>query len=578
MPEQATKKSTRQTSRFDLKSVIEASELLNTTLDLDFILSNLLLVAMSRLMVGRGVVLLAEQDNDDAFRVVAAKGPSGVAPGDTFSLVSPADVAEGDALPPDLQVRGFGLMLPIRHQRKTVGLVALGRKATGARFEGAEVAFARSLVNMSASAIHSARIAGQLQQVNLDLAARVQELNTLFELSQAFGSSLEKANSLKILGFTLMGQMLAERYAVLLCDDRGGPFELAASHGLSDGLDMSAFADFCALEAPLRFVEEDAAASEQAKATMAEYRFSMAVPLRMADEMRGLLLLSPRVSGRAYSEADVAFVASLGSLALTAIENAELVESRIEKERLEEELRLARTIQERLLPTDFPDVDGYEIAALSVASRHVAGDYFDVLQLSSGKVLLAIADVSGKGAPAALLMANLQAGLRLLRQDLDSTDLDLATATSKLNRVVCENTDPASFITFFWGLLDPVSGTLCYVNAGHNPPRLVHHDGTLSKLEVGGLILGVLPNARYTQGEIDVAGGETLVLYTDGVTEARNPAVEEYEEHRLDAILSANVTASSKACLDAIRADVVAFAAGEPMPDDITMVVVRAEK
>ncbi|MDX1438494.1 MAG: GAF domain-containing SpoIIE family protein phosphatase [Rubricoccaceae bacterium] len=568
--------SDQQANRFDLKSVIEASELLNTTLDLDFILSNLLLVAMSRLLVGRGVVMLADDDGEQAFRVVAAKGPAGVSPGDVFTLASPPEVAEGDALPSDLRVRGFGLMLPIRHQRKTVGLVALGQKATGDRFESTEVAFARSLVNMSASAIHSARVANQLQEVNLDLAARVQELNTLFELSQAFGSSIEKADSLKLLGFTLMGQMLVERYAVLLCDEHGGPFDLAVSHGLSPAFEVEPFASFRALGSPIRLPSNGTPGPDEMRTVLKTYDFSLAVPLRMADEMRGLVLLSPRVSGRDYSEGDATFVASLGSLALTSIENAELVESRIEKERLEEELRLARTIQERLLPTTFPEIEGFEIAALSIASRHVAGDYFDVLQLSSGKILFAIADVSGKGAPAALLMANLQAGLRLLRQDLDASGEDLAGATAKLNRVVCENTDPASFITFFWGILNPVTKTLNYVNAGHNPPRLARQDGELSTLDEGGLILGVLSDVKYKQGQISLSAGDALVLYTDGVTEARNPRMEEYEEKRLDAALKQSASSSARECLNTIREDVVAFSEGELMPDDLTLLVVKA--
>lgn len=566
----------KKASRFDLKSVIEASELLNTTLDLDFILSNLLLVAMSRLLVGRGMVLLADKEADQTFRVAAAKGAAGVAPGDSFALRSPAEVAEGGALPRELTVRGFGLLLPIKHQRNVVGLVALGEKATGGRFEETEVAFARSLVNMSASAINSAQIANQLQHVNLDLAARVQELNTLFELSQVFGASLDKQKSLRTLGLTLMGQMLAERYAVLLCNSSESPVELAASQGLGSSLDASRFQPFCDLAAPVRLDASEAAISDDVRAAMEENQFSMAVPLRMSDEFRGLLLLSPRLSGRHYTEEDVAFVASLGSLALTAIENADLVESRIEKERLEEELRLARTIQERLLPAELPRLKGYDIASLSLASRHVAGDYFDAIELADGKLLLAIADVSGKGAPAALLMANLQAGLRLLRQDLDGSSSDLAIATAKLNRVVCENTDAASFITFFWGVLDPASGVLCYVNAGHNPPRKVVPDGSIQPLEAGGLILGVLPSVEYSQGTTELQPGETLVLYTDGVTEARNAEMEEYEESRLDAVLTANASNSPHECLDAIQADVERFADGEPMPDDITLLIVKA--
>jgi len=562
---------------FDLNSVVEASELLNASLDLDFILGNLLLVAMSRLLVSRGIVLLADQEDGSQFRVAAAKGPAGVKLGDTFTLAVPADVAEGSAVPKPLRERGFALLLPIRHQRKAVGLVGLGAKASADAFEAIDVAFARSLVNISASAIHSSQVAGQLQQVNLDLAARAQELKTLFELSQAFGATLDREQALKLLGFALMGQLLADRYAVLLKQAGGdAPFGLAAQHGLKDELDGGFLAHLGTLDVRVRLSGATEGIPEPVLEGLKAHGMRIAMPLRMQDEMRGLLLIGPRASGRAYTEADVAFVASLGTLALTAIENAALVEARIEKERLEEELRLARTIQKRLLPTDMPAIPGYEMASLSLPSRYVAGDYFDVLSLAGGKLLLAIADVSGKGAQAALLMANLQAGLRLLRQELDPEKPDLVLATRKLNRVVCENTDAASFITFFWGVLNPETGRFTYVNAGHNPPRLVHPGTGLEPLESGGLILGVLPNAKYAEGNVQISPGDALVLYTDGVTEARNADDEEYDETRLDAALLQHCGHSADDCLNALRTDVEAFIDGVPYTDDVTMLVLKA--
>ena len=550
--------------------------MLNASLDLDFILGNLLLVAMSRLLVGRGVVLLADQEDASRFRVAAAKGPAGVKLDDTFTLAIPPDVAEGGAIPLPLRERGFALLLPIRYQRMTVGLVGLGAKASSEAFEAIDVAFARSLVNISASAIHSARVAGQLQQVNLDLAARVQELNTLFELSQAFGAALDRDEALKLLGFALMGQLLADRHAVLLKQAGGdAPFELAAQHGLKKEIDGEFLAHLGTLDVRVRLSGATEGIPEPVLEGLRTHGLRIAMPLRMQDEMRGLLLIGPRATGRSYSEADVAFVASLGAIALTAVENAALVEARIEKERLEEELRLARTIQKRLLPTEMPPIAGYEIATLSIPSRYVAGDYFDVLPLEGGKVVLAIADVSGKGAPAALLMANLQAGLRLLRQDLDPDDPDLPTATRKLNRVVCENTDAASFITFFWGVLDPETGRFSYVNAGHNPPRLVRESG-LKPLEAGGLILGVLPNANYDEGEILMQAGDAIVLYTDGVTEARNADDEEYDETRLDSALQMQCSHSADDCLAGLRGDVEAFTDGIPYTDDVTVLVLKA--
>src|SRR5690606_1483159 len=151
-------------------------------------------------------------------------------------------------------------------------------------------------------------------------------------------------------------------------------------------------------------------------------------------------------------------------------------------------------------------VPGLDLAALALASRHVAGDYFDLLPLEGDRLLLAVADVSGEGAPAALLMANLQALLRLLAQTFDEAP-DLAAATARINRVVCENTEATAFITFFWGVLDVATGRLRYVNAGHNPPRLVRADGAVEPLEAGGLILGGPPHVRSEAGATARAPG-----------------------------------------------------------------------
>ncbi len=563
------------TARFDLTSVAEASALLNASPDLDFILGNLLLVAMSRLLVGRGVVLLAEDDG--AFRVAATKGRVGVAKGEALTLEAPAEVAEGDAVPAALREHGIALLLPIRHQQRVTGLVGLGAKATGGGFDPSETAFAQSLVNISAAALHNAGVAAQLRTLNLDLRARVQELDTLFELAQAFGAALDRDAACKLLGFTLMGQLLVERHAILLRAAGGdAPFEVAACRGLGRDLDAPALDRLAALDVPIRL--DDGSAPPHALADLLRaYGFTLALPLRMQDAVRGALLLGPRATGRPYTAADVSFLTSLGALALTAIENAALVEARIEKERLEEELRLARSIQERLLPRgELPTVPGAEVAALALASRHVAGDYYDLLRLDDRRLLVAVADVSGKGAPASLLMANLQAGLHLLRQRMDPEAPDLAAATASLNRVVCENTDPASFITFCWGILDGPTGTFRYVNAGHNPPRLVRAHGAIETLDAGGLLLGVLTDARYDEGEVTLAPGDALALYTDGVTEAHSPTDEEYGEERLDAVLAAHREAAAPALLAAVRSDLRAFVSGASLFDDVTLVVVKA--
>ena len=221
-----------------------------------------------------------------------------------------------------------------------------------------------------------------------------------------------------------------------------------------------------------------------------------------------------------------------------------------------------------------PDVPGTDLAAMALPSRFVAGDYYEAVRLEDGRLLLAVADVSGKGMPAALLMANLQAGLHVLR----GSGLDLPKATARLNRLVCENTDAAKFITFCWALYDadgPHAGRLRYVNAGHNPPMLVREGGEVEELTEGGLILGVLPHVTYQQGETHVAPGDLLVLFSDGVTEAPDAAGEEYGEECLRTLLRKHRGGTAEDAVAAIRADVARFTDAAPLSDDRTVLALK---
>ncbi|MEM9999163.1 MAG: SpoIIE family protein phosphatase [Bacteroidota bacterium] len=568
-----------RTDRYDLRAVYETSGFL-TSLDLDFVLNNLLLVAMSKLLTTRGALLLDEHRTDhteDDYRVAAAKGMArdvgGLAVGQVLHMEVPAGAAwTGDAIPEPLREAGLHLALPLRYKDDVIGLLGLGKRARGGDYEAGEVAFVRSLVNMAAPAVHNARVAEELETANQNLAARVQELNTLFDLSQRFGRTLDRDEAVKLVSFSLLGQLLANRHLILVRSE-AGQLTRAIERGGTTDLPAELLARLSTLSAPV-FLNEHCAEDWTA---LREAGFSVLVPIGGRDVTRGVFALA-RATGQPYTDREVEFVTSLGTLAFTSLENAELVEARVEKERLEEEMRLARTIQERLLPTTPPPTDDLDIATLALPSRHVAGDYFDLIPLDDGTLLVAIADVSGKGMPASLLMANLQACLQVLR----GSGLDLAAATARINRVVHGNTGAASFITFFWGIYDPATGRFDYVNAGHNPPMLLRADGSLELLEEGGLILGVLADFTYTEGTATLAPGDVLALFTDGVTEAHgldaagaHTEFEDYGEARLEAVLRAHQSASAGAILAALHADVRTYTDDAPLSDDLTALVLK---
>ncbi|HXS83366.1 MAG TPA: SpoIIE family protein phosphatase [Methylomirabilota bacterium] len=242
-----------------------------------------------------------------------------------------------------------------------------------------------------------------------------------------------------------------------------------------------------------------------------------------------------------------------------------------ERDRLEHELDLARRIQARLLPAAPPRVNGLDVAGLSESAREVGGDYFDHLDLGEGRLLLVIADVSGKGVPAALLMSGFRAAL--MSQDL--AQLAPVTIAGRVNEFLTKSVEPGRFVTAFLGLVDASSGRLTYVNAGHNPPLLLRSGGAVEWLEAGGVILGIMPDVHYTGGETTLAPGDLVALYTDGVTEGANAANEMWGEARLTTLLQSVATGRARDIATRIVRDVRTFEGERGPADDITVLVAK---
>jgi len=254
-------------------------------------------------------------------------------------------------------------------------------------------------------------------------------------------------------------------------------------------------------------------------------------------------------------------------------------EEAIERERLDRELETARQIQEKLLPLEMPQLPGFEIAGISLPSQQVGGDYFDFLDMGTGQLGIAIADVSGKGIPAALLMANLQASLHAQVIKKGS----VADVPSRMNSLLVKSTDTHMFATFFYGILDQVKSTFTSTNAGHNPPFLFRADGKIRRLEAGGLILGFLPNQKYTQQTVKIKQGDVLVLFTDGITEAAGPSLEKisenlFGEERLIEVVRASLTKSAVEIQAAILQAISDHTANVSQFDDITLVLIKCKE
>jgi len=254
-------------------------------------------------------------------------------------------------------------------------------------------------------------------------------------------------------------------------------------------------------------------------------------------------------------------------------------EEAIERERLERELETARQIQEKLLPHEMPQLPGFEIAGTSLPSQQVGGDYFDFLDMGTGQLGIAIADVSGKGIPAALLMANLQASLHAQVIKKGS----VADVASRMNSLLVKSTDTHMFATFFYGILDQMKSTFTSTNAGHNPPLLFRVDGKIKRLEAGGLVLGFLPDQNYSQQTVKIKQGEVVVLFTDGITEAAGPSSEKisenlFGEERLIEVVRASLIKSAAEIQASILQAISDHTANVPQFDDITLVLIKRKK
>lgn len=311
---------------------------------------------------------------------------------------------------------------------------------------------------------------------------------------------------------------------------------------------------------------------------LADLGAQLLVPLAVKNRLIGFIGLGQKLSEAPYSRTDLRLLETVAAQAALALENSRLAAAvateAVERERLSRELEIAREVQQRLLPQTLPVIEGLDYAGICRAALGVGGDYYDFLALPDGNLGLAIGDVSGKGVPAALLMASLQASLRGLAI---SGSADLAALMSNLNRLICDATEDHRFATFFYGQYEPRTRRLTYVNAGHDPPMLFR-GAEVIRLETGGMIVGWLPSAVYTQQTLELEPGDLLVAFTDGVSEAQNADRQEWGERRLiDAVSRARGLPAGD-LLRHILAAADAFAAGAPQFDDMTLVAARVRQ
>ncbi|MCJ7738066.1 MAG: SpoIIE family protein phosphatase [Anaerolineae bacterium] len=408
-------------------------------------------------------------------------------------------------------------------------------------------------------------------------------LELLCRLSREFSSSLDLGEVLYRVMDEVIAAVHAERGFIMLHDEAGGlVFRVAR------GMDQAT------IEAPQfeisRGVVEEVARDSRAVLTgnaQRDPRFNMresvnllslrsilCVPLVTRHRKLGAIYVENRLQAGVFTEADLDLLSSLAASAAIAIENANLYLMAVEKGRLERELQMAHDIQAGLLPRRTPQVPGWEFAVHWQPARQVAGDFYDFIEMDGGLGLV-IADVSGKGVPAALFMA---VSRSIVRGSVGRSPRP-AECIAHANRLICVDSSGGMFVTLFFGCLDPAAHTLTYVNAGHNPPLLYQAArNVLTELSRTAMALGVYEDAPLEQEQIRLEPGDRLVLYTDGVTDAMDSQDNPFGAQRFRELILENRAASATEIVDRVTQSIRSFAGdGEPF-DDIAIVVVSCLK
>lgn len=548
----------------NLTALVEFSRVINSSLDLNFILNNVLLTCLGKFLAIRGVIAL---NINGKLKIKSYKGISE----ESILLFPDIDATEDCTLNDDFKKffsdNNLLASEKISSSNECVGIVCLGEKLNKQDYSKDDLDFLKTILNISASAIQNSLIVEELKLVNRELDSRIQRLSSLFELSKEFGLFSESTKVTRLLIFALIGQFLVQKYALLRFE--GNDIEVIEPKLPVDEL--------LANLRNIDYQKIDTSLNREQVALLFPSLYAMGieviVPMQIQGKTKGLIILGRRINNIDYTDADIEFIFSVGSLAIISMENRRLFREALEKQKMEEELDLAREIQRNLLPQKIPAYNNFDIAAVNVSSKQVGGDYYDIIELDENDCVVAIADVSGKGVPASLLMANMQAFLQVICRQNVSLDI----ATGLINDLISKNTADGKFITFFWGVLNDLDRTFEYVNAGHNPPLLIRN-GKISKLEIGGMILGVMKTAiPYRSEKIQLIKDDVLVMFTDGISEAMNKKGEEFSDESLEKLSLELAGGTSENIMNKIQSEVQKFTNGANQSDDLTLVVIKVK-
>lgn len=471
-----------------------------------------------------------------------------------------------DPLPEGVFCREGDLWLPLSVEGEMHGLLRLTDSPSAEPPEHAGL-----LAFLFGSIVGANRLARQVRDAEFELKARLLELESLYDLGLSLGGQLDLSALADEVLFRSISLTDAGKGTLVLVEESGNVLLER-----SVGEEVLASRDVAGWTVPEGGVINNAASTlPTAGMKLSTCEKCLLISISVPGRRLGVLAVADKESrdGRVldFTPTDARLLSLFANQAAAAIETARLHRDALEKERIESELELAAAIQRQILPRDVPSVAGLAIAAKNVPTRQVGGDYFDFFPLPDGRLAFLVADVSGKGIPAALLVSTVHAAVHLQIDEAKS----IADLVGRIDRHLQRYAATRKFLTGFFGVLEPAAGRLRYVSAGHNPALLRRASGAQEELKATGVPLGMFPNASWTEETVPFEPGDLLCVYSDGVTEALNAAEEEFGLERLSRILVPGL-APGEIC-GAIFEQVEAFAADVPQYDDQTVLLVRRE-
>ena len=545
-----------------LETLIEYTITINSFKEFNRVINHFLLTLMGKFLISKIAFFLFENYK---LRLIQSKG---VQLNNKFSSI---ELTEEEILI-DSKITELMESSSLIHFKKIIlgekliGIIFFNFYQTKTDFSEDETNLFESIVSLTAIVIENALMIQNFDDVNRKLHTKISQTKSLFELSKEFSLLLDENDVYKFLSYTVMGNFMITRFALIESSENrkkiiGSNFGNEKFQNFIDNLNIES------INSPLVFDNSNLTTEIQ------ELSISLIIPLEIKNKTTGLMICGEKITKSPFIEDEIEFLQSLGSTAAISLENIKLFREMIEKQKIEEDIRIAREIQKNLFPKTFPQSNCYELFGMNLPSKKVGGDYFDCFRISEEKILILISDVVGKGIPASLIMSNLQAMIKVITNE----SFEIKEATKVINNLMKKNLSSGNFITFFWGILDEKNKTFEYVNAGHNPPFLIR-ENEIKRLEKVGIILGVMEvKSQYESEIIQLKKDDLICLYTDGFIEATDKMENEFSEKRFLENLIKYKNHSLEIITNKIIDDVLSYSANPDELDDLTILLARVK-